>query len=230
MRRPLRHHGGSKKSETLLADLSDVPENLPLPAPGSESPQALNYSQIASAAVAVSQGAQDPSVSSTETLLRNIQGLLKVAADNARQQERQINYEKGQWRSFLKALERPFSTISLSSSSPRTALRGISPCPVDETHTTRPSFPLSFSLYLSASMFLASRTRSSLPSGSVSCLLRLSCSCRAETAIRRMETVMSCGPRETWTPEKLVGLIHAKVNIGKFLLFLVRKITLSRHT
>ncbi|XP_014471980.1 PREDICTED: dachshund homolog 2 isoform X3 [Dinoponera quadriceps] len=77
-------------------DLSDVPENLPLPAPGSESPQALNYSQIASAAVAVSQGAQDPSVSSTETLLRNIQGLLKVAADNARQQERQINYEKAE--------------------------------------------------------------------------------------------------------------------------------------
>ncbi|XP_044596239.1 dachshund homolog 2 isoform X1 [Cotesia glomerata] len=78
-------------------DLSDVPENLPLPPPGSESPpQALNYSQIASAAVAVSQGAQDPSVSSTETLLRNIQGLLKVAADNARQQERQINYEKAE--------------------------------------------------------------------------------------------------------------------------------------
>ncbi|XP_026668390.1 dachshund homolog 2 isoform X4 [Ceratina calcarata] len=77
-------------------DLSDGPENLPLPAPGSESPQALNYSQIASAAVAVSQGGQDPSVSSTETLLRNIQGLLKVAADNARQQERQINYEKAE--------------------------------------------------------------------------------------------------------------------------------------
>lgn len=37
----------------------------------------------------------DASISSTETLLRNIQGLLKVAADNARQQERQINYEKG---------------------------------------------------------------------------------------------------------------------------------------
>lgn len=90
----------------LLSDLSDVPENLPLPAPGSESPpQALNYSQIASAAVAVSQSAQDPSVSSTETLLRNIQGLLKVAADNARQQERQINYEKGQWQGFLKTLE-----------------------------------------------------------------------------------------------------------------------------
>lgn len=35
-------------------------------------------------------------VSSIETLLRNIQGLLKVAADNARQQERQINIEKGE--------------------------------------------------------------------------------------------------------------------------------------
>lgn len=34
--------------------------------------------------------------SSTETLLRNIQSLLKVAADNARQQERQISYEKGE--------------------------------------------------------------------------------------------------------------------------------------
>ncbi|XP_048507358.1 dachshund homolog 2 isoform X2 [Athalia rosae] len=80
-------------------DLSDVPENLPLPAPGSESPQALNYSQIASAAVAVSQGGhQDPSVSSTETLLRNIQGLLEVAADNARRQERKINHEKAELR------------------------------------------------------------------------------------------------------------------------------------
>ncbi|XP_023316825.1 dachshund homolog 2 isoform X2 [Trichogramma pretiosum] len=82
-------------------DLSDVPENLPLAAPGSESPQALNYSQIASAAAAVSaQGnaSQDPTAaaSSTETLLRNIQGLLKVAADNARQQEKQINYEKAE--------------------------------------------------------------------------------------------------------------------------------------
>lgn len=83
--------------------MSDMPENIPLAAAGSESPQALNYSQIAS--VAVSQGGQDPSVSSTETLLRNIQGLLKVAADNARQQERQINYEKGQWQGFLKTLE-----------------------------------------------------------------------------------------------------------------------------
>lgn len=38
----------------------------------------------------------DTLVSSTETLLRNIQGLLKVAADNARQQERQISYEKAE--------------------------------------------------------------------------------------------------------------------------------------
>jgi len=36
--------------------------------------------------------------SSTETLLRNIQSLLKVAADNARQQERQISYEKGEFQ------------------------------------------------------------------------------------------------------------------------------------
>ncbi|EDW11660.2 uncharacterized protein Dmoj_GI13824 [Drosophila mojavensis] len=34
--------------------------------------------------------------SSTETLLRNIQSLLKVAADNARQQERQLSYEKAE--------------------------------------------------------------------------------------------------------------------------------------
>lgn len=40
-------------------------------------------------------GQDTQSASSTETLLRNIQSLLKVAADNARQQERQITYEKG---------------------------------------------------------------------------------------------------------------------------------------
>lgn len=46
--------------------------------------------------VTPSEIGQDPqSASSTETLLRNIQSLLKVAADNARQQERQITYEKG---------------------------------------------------------------------------------------------------------------------------------------
>lgn len=34
-------------------------------------------------------------ISSIETLLLNIQGLLKVAAENARHHERQINFEKG---------------------------------------------------------------------------------------------------------------------------------------
>ncbi|KAJ8669355.1 hypothetical protein QAD02_000614, partial [Eretmocerus hayati] len=83
-------------------EMSEGRESLQaLRAPGSESPQALNYSQIASAAAAVSAAAaagQETGVasSSTETLLRNIQGLLKVAADNARQQEKQINYEKAE--------------------------------------------------------------------------------------------------------------------------------------
>lgn len=38
----------------------------------------------------------DPRLTSTETILRNIEGLLQVAADNARQQERQISMEKGE--------------------------------------------------------------------------------------------------------------------------------------
>jgi hypothetical protein len=64
--------------------------------------QALNYSTLAAAAAAnVPNGGQDSSLSSTETLLRNIQGLLKVAADNARQQERQISFEKGKRRFFF---------------------------------------------------------------------------------------------------------------------------------
>lgn len=37
----------------------------------------------------------EPALNSTETLLRNIQGLLRVAADNARRQESQISREKG---------------------------------------------------------------------------------------------------------------------------------------
>ncbi|XP_049835540.1 dachshund homolog 2-like isoform X8 [Schistocerca gregaria] len=69
-------------------ELSDAGE-MAGPHPGSESPHALNYSALGAAGVPTAEG-----VSSTETLLRNIQGLLKVAADNARQQERQINYEK----------------------------------------------------------------------------------------------------------------------------------------
>ena len=37
--------------------------------------------------------------SSIETLLTNIQGLLKVAADNARQQEKHIHLERGNYKS-----------------------------------------------------------------------------------------------------------------------------------
>ena len=102
-----------------LADLDDG--DLPLStAPSDSTPSAataaaLNYSALAATAAmggspligqdAVSiagglgglagTGGVGGGISSTETLLRNIQGLLKVAADNARQQERQINYEKG---------------------------------------------------------------------------------------------------------------------------------------
>ena len=91
------------------ADISDCERDISSPVPATvpvsqdmESRQqaALNYSSLAATAAAVAVGnvptAQDPTLSSTETLLRNIQGLLKVAADNARQQERQTTYEKGE--------------------------------------------------------------------------------------------------------------------------------------
>lgn len=77
----------------------------PTSAPNSDShQQAINYSSLAATAAAVAAGGVKSSVpgpeqqnlSSTETLLRNIQSLLTVAADNARQQERQISYEKGE--------------------------------------------------------------------------------------------------------------------------------------
>lgn len=65
--------------------------------------QAINYTSLAATAAAVAasgvKNSSDPEqqgLSSTETLLRNIQSLLTVAADNARQQERQITYEKGE--------------------------------------------------------------------------------------------------------------------------------------
>jgi hypothetical protein len=79
-----------------LSDTEHPVTTTPPPASSSEldsRQHALNYSALAAAA-SVPNG-QDPNLSSTETLLRNIQGLLKVAADNARQQERQINFEKG---------------------------------------------------------------------------------------------------------------------------------------
>lgn len=94
-----------------ILDLSDAErDNAPLPqqppptsAANTDShQQAINYSSLAATAAAVAAGnvkpsvpGQDQSLSSTETLLRNIQSLLTVAADNARQQERQITYEKG---------------------------------------------------------------------------------------------------------------------------------------
>lgn len=88
----------------LAPDISDT-ERPTTPPPSTTNPesesrqQALNYSTLAAAAVAANNvpNGQDPNLSSTETLLRNIQGLLKVAADNARQQERQIGFEKGKF-------------------------------------------------------------------------------------------------------------------------------------
>lgn len=53
---------------------------------------AFNYSAFLNASVS---GGDSVMLCSTENLLRNIQGLLKVAAENARQQDRQANYEKG---------------------------------------------------------------------------------------------------------------------------------------
>lgn len=62
----------------------------------SSSPAPVNYAgQTSTPPTVPVDPTADTLVSSTETLLRNIQGLLKVAADNARQQERQISYEKG---------------------------------------------------------------------------------------------------------------------------------------
>lgn len=90
----------------LSADISDTERPITTPPPTSSAEldsrqQALNYSTLAAAAAAnVPNGGQDSSLSSTETLLRNIQGLLKVAADNARQQERQISFEKGKPGTF----------------------------------------------------------------------------------------------------------------------------------
>ncbi|GAB0100132.1 dachshund homolog 1 [Sergentomyia squamirostris] len=91
-------------------DISDAEQDHHHPPPppatamanSAECQQAINYSTLAATAAAVAATGgpptvpgQDPSsLSSTETLLRNIQSLLKVAADNARQQERQITYEK----------------------------------------------------------------------------------------------------------------------------------------
>ncbi|CAH1996184.1 unnamed protein product [Acanthoscelides obtectus] len=105
----------AEDEEDKEQDMDDGDLPLPsAPSVGDSHQQALNYSTLASAVAATNGGGtatagggvipgatavappiEQTGVSSTETLLRNIQGLLKVAADNARQQERQFNYEKG---------------------------------------------------------------------------------------------------------------------------------------
>lgn len=63
---------------------------------------AANVMQQASAAIATgADGAGGDPLGSTEHLLRNIQGLLKVATDSARQKERQVNYEKAELKMGL---------------------------------------------------------------------------------------------------------------------------------
>ncbi|XP_037042870.1 dachshund homolog 2 isoform X2 [Bradysia coprophila] len=111
-------------------DLSETERDMsiqqqPTSAPNSDShQQAINYSSLAATAAAVAAsgakssvpGPDQQNLSSTETLLRNIQSLLTVAADNARQQERQISYEKAELkmdvlreRECKDSMERQFS-------------------------------------------------------------------------------------------------------------------------
>ncbi|KAL4716351.1 hypothetical protein ACJJTC_006713 [Scirpophaga incertulas] len=81
------------KDEEEGGDLSDGERELP----ASSSPAPVSYAAPTATPPSVPvDPTADTLVSSTETLLRNIQGLLKVAADNARQQERQISYEKAE--------------------------------------------------------------------------------------------------------------------------------------
>lgn len=100
--------------------MSDNERDSSAQAPSSQVPnsdshqQAINYTSLAATAAAVAASGvksnvteqeQQQSISSTETLLRNIQSLLTVAADNARQQERQISYEKGNVEKCLGSYE-----------------------------------------------------------------------------------------------------------------------------
>ena len=55
--------------------------------------------------------AAEAAISSTENLLRNIQGLLKVAADNAKQQERRVNVEKGTYFHFSYSIFQQSATM-----------------------------------------------------------------------------------------------------------------------
>lgn len=81
------------KDEDDAGDISDGERDMNT----SGSPAPVSYAGPTSTPPSVPvDPTADTLVSSTETLLRNIQGLLKVAADNARQQERQISYEKAE--------------------------------------------------------------------------------------------------------------------------------------
>ena len=82
---------------------------------------AFNYSAFLNASVSGGGGSGNDSVmiSSTENLLRNIQSLLKVAAENARQQDRQSNYEKGSFvvtvslcLALVEVMEAPFAAAA----------------------------------------------------------------------------------------------------------------------
>lgn len=109
--------------------MSDNERDNAAQAPSSQIPnsdshqQAINYTSLAATAAAVaasgvkssvSEQEQQQSLSSTETLLRNIQSLLTVAADNARQQERQISYEKGTMNMFGVCEEKKVQLIKLN--------------------------------------------------------------------------------------------------------------------
>ena len=72
------HGMGSRAPESNGVDKPSVVPSMPFP------PQLLGG------------GDAVPGLSSVETLLLNIQGLLKVAAENARHREQQNNYEKGE--------------------------------------------------------------------------------------------------------------------------------------
>lgn len=70
------------------------------PTPVGEASEKLGSHAQAFGAQLVNGDAQG--LSSIETLLLNIQGLLKVAAENARHHERQFSLEKGGYRIFYR--------------------------------------------------------------------------------------------------------------------------------
>jgi hypothetical protein len=90
-------HSDKSQSHTAAAAAAACASSASAQAAAAASAQAaFNYSAFLNASVS---GGDSVMLGSTENLLRNIQGLLKVAAENARQQDRQANYEKGIRRS-----------------------------------------------------------------------------------------------------------------------------------